>query len=693
MLKKPGGVGSGLFEKYNHFLACGVIMKSFFFIKHCFRQIRFFSIITLLLILAPSTLWAQSTEPSSNQATEEPAAATPAALINLISPVEGSMVIGKKPEIKFSLVDPGAIQGIVVLLDGTDITNVLKQDGEVFSFKPLAALASGQHALQIAAKSNDGQELIQELAFSSRHTEKFEEAVSENDLGLVYKRRLAKSDQITNEVEDRFDANLSSKSKLKEGNFETSFTTNLRYMDQDLPIAEPERKGINLANFLWQTKYTKDKFSTGSDVGDLQINETPLTVQGLSRRGGQLAVGYGNYEAHGFVVRSKELFGFNGGLGIEGPTNEHILGASASAKFWQEKVLLKGTYITGGERENSYGTWGNVSQKRGNVSSVALQIKMFDEKLLFDSEYADSSLDGDTTDDYGAEEDKAFNFGFSGVYNIFSWKAAYQYVGPRYYVIGNPSLPNDFAGINLEGTASFSVQTITLGFSQSHDNVKNDPLAPQVTTTAGKAAYTYSGIENLTLGLNYDPSWLKSSDEPSGTDPVDSRKDAYSANIGYKIGKWDLQFQTSHTLENDRTATDNDTKTTTYTLTPVLTLETLTVTPSYSFNTSWAKGTDVTTDTYTTGLNFSGSFFDKSLCYDFAGTHNRTKASDLSTDNYTLTATYKVAYVLAKEFLGFVNPSLGIEGRYGSTYDYLTDTSSHEKLVFLVFSTNLPFSF
>jgi len=102
---------------------------------------------------------------------------------------------------------------------------------------------------------------------------------------------------------------------------------------------------------------------------------------------------------------------------------------------------------------------------------------------------------------------------------------------------------------------------------------------------------------------------------------------------------------------------------------------------------------DVTTDTYTTGLSFSGNFFKERLLYEFAGTHNRSEASDKSIDNYSLTATYKVSYVLAKEFWGFVNPSLGIEGSYGFTHDYIVDTRIHDKVVFLVFSTNLPFNF
>lgn len=658
------------------------------------KTVVVFFLLLGILFWVSSVLLAQDPTPEAAAPAEEPAAtATAATIIRLINPAEGGLVIGKKPEIRFALLDAGAVKGITAILDGTDITNVMKQEGAEFSFKPIVALPSGQHTLQITVVTQDGQDLFQEAAFQTRHTEKFEEAVSDNEIGLVYKQRLAKSDSIETEVRSRFDANLSSNSKLKNGGFETSLTGNMRYMDQNLPIAEPERKGVNLANFLWQTKYTKDKFSTGSDVGDLQLNETPLTVSGLARRGGQLSIAYDNYEIHGFVVRSKELFGFNGGLGIEGPTSEHIVGTGASAKLFQEKMLLKGTYITGGEKENSFGTWGDVNQKKGRATGGTMQLKLFDEKLLFDSEYAETSYDGDTSDVYDAEKDKAYSYGLSGVMNIFSWKAGYQYIGPKYAVIGNSSAQSDYEGVNLEGTASFKTQTLTLGYSESNDNVEENPLVPQVTNTAVKAGYTFNGIENLTVGLNYDRSKQASALEPAGTEHVEIYTTNYAGNITYLVWKLNLGFTASHSVQDDRMPADQDTETDVYAFTPALTLDALTITPSYSYNTTWVKSTNLTTNTYTTGLTFNGDFFENRLLYDFGGTHNRTETSDGLTDNYTLALTYKVTYVLAEKFGAFVKPSLGIDGRYSSTHDYITDTRSHEKVVFLVFTCNLPFSF
>ncbi|RPI78602.1 MAG: hypothetical protein EHM45_05950 [Desulfobacteraceae bacterium] len=658
------------------------------------KTVFIFFISVGVLFWIPSVLLAQDPAPEEATPAEEPAAApTVATIIRLIHPAEGALVIGKKPEIRFALLDAGSVKGITAILDGTDITNVMKQEGAEFSFKPIAALASGQHTLQITVVSQDGQELVQEAAFSSRHTERFEEATSDNEIGLVYKHRVAKSDYIHTEVKNRFDATLSSNSKLKDGGFETSFTTNAHYADQNLPIAEPERKGVNLSNFLWQTKYTKDKFSTGSDVGDLQLNETPLTVAGLARRGGQLAFGYDNYEVHGFVVRSKELSGFNGGFGIEGPSNEHILGTGASAKFFQEKMLLKGTYIAGGEKENSFGTWGDVNQRRGRAAGGSMQLKLFDDKLIFDSEYAETNYDGDTSDIYDAEEDEAYNYGLSWIYNILSLKGSYQYIGPKYAVIGNASTQNDYEGVNLEGTASFKTQTLTLGYSDCNDNVKENELVPQVTTTAAKAGYTFNGIENLTLGLNYDRSKQESALEPAGTDPIKVYTTNYSGSINYIVWKLNLGFTAGHSVQDDRMPTDQDTETDTYTFTPALTLDALTVTPSYSYNSTWDKSTLVTTDTHTTGLNFNGHFFENRLLYDFAGTHNRTETSDRLTDNYTLGLTYKLTYVLAEKFGVFTKPSISIDGRYGSTHDYIANTRTHEKVVFLVFSSILPFSF
>jgi hypothetical protein len=218
-------------------------------------------------------------------------------------------------------------------------------------------------------------------------------------------------------------------------------------------------------------------------------------------------------------------------------------------------------------------------------------------------------------------------------------------------------------------------------------------LLAQVTTTTGKVAYTYNGIENLTLGLTYDPVKLDSNNEPAGTEKVDNWKDVYGGTLGYKIGKWNLQFQVGRTIEDDRTLADNDTTLTTYTFTPTWTLESLTVTPSYSYNTSWAKATEATTNTSTAGLSFSGDFFEKRFTYDLAGTRARTTTSDNSADSYTMSATYKLGYVLADSFGGFVKPTLSIDGSYTATHDYIAHTYDHDNVVYLVFSSSLPFSF
>jgi hypothetical protein len=656
------------------------------------------SVIILLISLLgflgiPLALLAQDPTPQPSGENQEPPAATAATIIRLVNPAEGSLVIGKKPEIRFVLLDPGASQDLVVMLDGTDITNVLKQQGEEYSFKPITALSSGQHSLQISAKTNDGQELSQEATFNSRQTEKFEEAYSDNDIGLAYKKRLAKSEEDTTSVEYRVDGSLSSNSKLKGGNFETSLTTNMHYANQDLDLVDPETEGVNLDNYLWQTKYTKDKFSTGTDVGDLQVDETLLTLQGLARRGGRLNLAYDNLEAHGYIVNSKQLYGFYGGTGIGGASDEHILGADAIVKFFNEALMLKGVYVKGGETESSYGIWTEPTPKRGDAYSFSTELAFFDKKLLIDAEYAKSKFDGDINDNLDVPTDKAYSYGFTGVWDIYTLKANYHYLGPQYFVIGNSSLQNDNAGFEADGGASFKTQTLNLTYSQYHDNVESDPLITTVTTTEEKAAYTFSGVTNLTLGLNYDHSLQKGDDPFSGTTSVNTATNTYSGSITYLVWKFNLGLQVSFSDQDDRTLADADTETKTYTFTPALNLENLVITPGYSYNTSWDKTTDITTTTRTATLNLTWDLFDNRWHFETAGTHNRMESSDGSTDQMTLSVDYRISYVLAKEWWGFENPSLGIECHYGVTQDYLLDTSIHDKLVYLVFKTNLPLKF
>jgi hypothetical protein len=207
-------------------------------------------------------------------------------LIKLLTPTEGTQIIAKKPLIKCSIKPPFDPQKLLVILDGTDVSGILDITPDGFEYKPIGVLASGSHTLSVTVYTTDGKELKKEFTFSSRHSKPFEEAFIKNEITTLNEKLLGKSEEVSNVNSWKFESNLSNESKLKEKDVEFIFKTNIRYLDQHLRVTPPIEDGFILQNYLLQGKYTSKIFTFLSEIGDLQITETPNTVQGLARRGG-----------------------------------------------------------------------------------------------------------------------------------------------------------------------------------------------------------------------------------------------------------------------------------------------------------------------------------------------------------------------------------------------------------------------
>ena len=149
------------------------------------------------------------------------------------------------------------------------------------------------------------------------------------------------------------ESNLASESKIKKGEWEFLFKTNLRYFGQNMAVTPPPDKGFSLANYLFQAKYNGSKINFLAETGDVTIDETPNTVTGLARRGGNLVFESKdlNLKLRTFDVKSEQLFGFVGGPGLGTTPNDHIMGASADLGIISDKLRFRTIYVRGGERE------------------------------------------------------------------------------------------------------------------------------------------------------------------------------------------------------------------------------------------------------------------------------------------------------------------------------------------------------
>jgi hypothetical protein len=617
--------------------------------------------------------------------------------IQLITPLEGTEVTAKKPLIKCSIKTPFDPQRLLVLLDGTDVSALLEVTSEGFQYKPLGVLASGSHTLSVTAYAPDGKELRQEFTFLTRHSKTFEEAYSGNEITTLYEKLLGNSDEAIFQPSWKTESNLSSESKAKEKEWEFTFKTNVRHFDQNLPVTAPLEKGFSLANYLFQGKYNGKRFSFLGETGDVQITETPNTVQGLARRGGHLV--FQSKDLHlqlrTFVVKSEQLIGFKGGMGIESSSDDHIMGVSGDLGLVSDKLRFRAIYVRGGEEGDSLGISTTGGKKKGDVFGFLFTTDLLKQALMTEAEIDLSKFDGDTHDEFSSEEDKAYRFKIGGMSGHYTYEAQYEYMGPDYEVIGNPGLQKNREGFTLRGAAGYPSHIINLSLSRYNDNVNKDDLYPRTYTYQGTLDYAFNKFPSLPIGLSYQKSLLESRWEPPEVTSLKTDTDMVTGRINYMKGPLNLGFSGSYSIQNDRTDANNDTTNLTLAFTPVLTVEKpyLSISTNISFNRSTSRLTNVHADIYTNSLDLRGDLLGKRLTYGFGGTYFISKASDRSLNQDGLSSTFNVSYLLVRNLWGFLNPSVGIRGLYNRTNDRLLDLTINECAIFLVIQTTMPFSF
>jgi len=613
-------------------------------------------------------------------------------LIRMDEPAEGSEVIGKRPLLKFSVGAPFARENILVMLDGMDITQVLEIQPEGFTYTPLQTLPAGAHQLTLMGYTLDGREFYREIVFSSRHSKAFTEAYSDNEITAVYETILNKSDKLDLPY-SRVEANLASKSALKEKGWDVSLSGNLRYLDQADPVPDPQQKGVDLIDYLMKIAYAKDRFDLTADLGDTSIQETENTLSQLARRGGKLSLQYDDFSVGGFVVRGKEVYGFDGGLGLKTDDTDHIMGLSGQAGFFSNKVLFKGVYIRGGEEGSSFGTYSEETGRKGNVYGLLGKVDLFENKLVGEYEYNYARLDSDTSDAVDYDGDKAYRAGVSGVVDKFDYKAFYKYFGRYYSVIGNSFLEKDWEGVILEAGASLTEHTLRATYDQHHDNVEQDPLYPIFHTYRGRVDYSFLKFATLPVTLGYERTVVDSTDEPETLLPFETHTDTFSGSVMYYKDRLSLGFLGSYSMQDDRTVDDRDSAITTYSITPGFTWDHLSVNASFSYTMTEYHLTQVDQDTYTVTLDIRGDLFDGKITYEVAGTYDRTWATDNTTDQETFGTNGRIAYVLAKNLWGYLNPSVGIKAQYDKISNWASTDDREDHAVYLFFSTSLPVSF
>jgi len=614
--------------------------------------------------------------------------------IHLITPVENTEIIGKKPDIRVEFLETITPGTLVVLLDGTDITQMLSATEKGFQYKPVMVLPSGMHTLSITAADKEGKQLQKNISFTTRHSRTFEEATLGADVTGVYSSTM-KKDRVDTEIPySRIEGQGQIHTKLKEGANELSLEGNLIYVDQDKPLSpgtSPQiqaiKKGFDVRSFVLSGEHKGEILKLRAEVGDITVNETPYTVQGLMKRGGHITIGYKDAEVSLFSVKSKSIFGLRDGLGIGLNNDEQILGSSLKLLLPGIRTDIKVTYLTGGDSSAlSYGISTTDGKRKGDVVSLMLASRVVEGKINADFEIASSRFDPDSSDGFSRMNDKAWRLGLSGHLGEYSYEAKYEYLGRDFESIGLQGAPKDREGISLRGGATFSDHSLNLTFTRYSDNVKDDLILPRTLNYQAALDYNFTHFKTLPIGITLQRNITDSTREPSGFDPIKTVADTITGRITYTQPKWSIGPSVSYTISNDKTPKNADNTSTTYTVALSLNpAEGFTISASPSLIQSKNKVTDVRQDTYTTNLDIRSEIVKKVVFFDIGGTYSVMKASDGSKDSWNTMFNTRLAYSLKKWFPEYLSPTLALKGNYQKNKDRLTGNGEERYTIFLVF--------
>jgi len=617
-------------------------------------------------------------------------------ILKFISPAANQMVFSKKPIMECEILVPFDPKSLYIEFDYTDMTALAKISDTGFKLKPVQVVSPGTHTLTVSFIDKNNQTIVKDLQFQTRHTEIFEQAVSQNYISVNYTNVLKKMD----DAKDRnipywtLISGINSQNTIAEGPFEVGFNTNLQYFDQQFGIEEPQEKGLEVINYQFSGKYEKGSSRVLAAVGDVDINETQNTISGLSRRGGSINVDFNKLYASGFVVRSDQAYGIDGEFGLDFDDTDHIYGGTLGLKLFKDRLDIKTIYAQGGEsnQDNSYGIWPEPGGSKGDVYGFEIKTDFFDQKMITRFEYDHSNFDSDTSDSLKAKSDKAYYAGVEGQISFFNYRASYDYTGLDYNVPGNYSIFADREGFSTAAGLNFETQSFTGFFEQHDNNVDNDSAFATITSSRFGMEYALFPNEWPTFMLSWERSVEESSKEPAGSFETKNYTDTYFGNITYQKNSWTIGIAPLFSLINDQTADDYDSSTKGVTISCSYTDDKFTLSPSFSWNISKDNTTYVKTDTLTSQLGFSINIIEGLI---FGGTVGHIKQYDSSdsidTEDYN--ADIQLEYSFPSPIKGILSPSVMLQATHQNNRDEIADIDGKETIIYLILSADLDLSF
>jgi len=593
----------------------------------------------------------------------------------LISPKEGETIIAKKPPVKARFSLEIVPESLMIILDRTDVTQLIKISENELVYEPFEVLPAGKHRITFFGKTEKGKDVQETYNFSTRHTPLFKEAYSKADLSSLGEACIKVHQEAQSLPGASLDTNMDLEGKAARENIHLDAAASLRYFNQDIPVELPLKKGFDIAGFSSNGEYEKNGSRIKLSLGDVQVSESSLTVDRLFQRGAFSRYSNSSFHFDVFSVTDTYPLDFS---------KDYTKGLAEEYSFSNNKASLRITAASGKRPPTLWST-----AQSGNVFGLLLKIRPLEEKLKIEFENAYTKFDPDTSDEFGKMRDKSFKLKLSGTTERFHYETFYDFIGGDFQSIGNENLPKDKKGGGFNVEMNVEKSNLGLGLARYQDNVKNDSLFPTVVSWDGAFNYSFNGILNVPFGFGYQYNSQKNTSSPSELNQI---ANSFSIDISYLKDIFQTGFRIDYSLVDDKTEADNDTYITNYFLNLFYAGSKVSLFPFFCLNHTKDKISGITTNSFTTCLDITFPL-PKGFNGYAGGSYITASSSDRMIDTQNTDVQLSISHPVPQLFQIMGESSLYLKGEYLKDEDRVAHLSSEDFHIFLGIGVNLTSSF
>lgn len=611
--------------------------------------------------------------------------------VRMTAPVAGREIVAKKPAIRVAFevpIDPATVH---VLLDGMDVTSLVERTDGGLAFAPRHVLPGGEHVLQVQARTLDGLDLLREFHFGTRHSPAFTELASRLQMGLEAEGLAARRDVPQSDPSYRSQGEIQYRLQAARNDWDSSFESNLWYLNQKLEVFPPQHEGLELASYRLHAGARGETYGLSADIGDVQILGSNRTLGSLARRGATLGFDYRNLAFGGFAVNSQQAFGFRGGSGIGTDPDMNVYGFSTGIGFFDERLRLRALHARGGEPGSSFGLFTAQGSTRGRVTGYVLNARPLP-SIELEAEYDQSDFDANANDDVASRGDEAYALRVAGQKNAFNFQLAYEHLGPGYAVVASP-VQRDQENVAASGGFQLAKHSVSATALHQQDNVDEDPERSRLANREWALDYNYVASERWLLGAGYRDSRVASSREPAGFSAQEVLTSALTGRAQLSRHPWYVGFELALSDQDDRFIDANDSKVETRTFSPSYQTERLSITPLFATNTTTFRSTGVELEQRNVSLMLNGQLAEQRFGYGLTFAYYDQDSSDDSLDADTRSAELRLSYRMRRLHEQGARATFNVRTTYLQRRDRIFAADTKDWTVWLTVNVNPQFAF